>query len=81
MRKIIKIIIDALFFFSKDIYETFAKLKKCDFFDIMELIGFGLVINSLYGFFKDYDTKDFFILATVLYNTLKIKHFKKDHKC
>lgn len=47
----------------------------------MELIGFGLVINALYGFFKDYDIKGILILFTVLYGMLKTKHFKKDHKC
>jgi len=60
---------------------TFVKLKKCDFFDTMELIGFGLVINAMYGVFKDYDVKDFLFLLIVLYGTLKAKHFKKDHKC
>ena len=81
MLKYIKILAVVFFGVLKDIYMTFIKLKKCDFFDIMELIGFGLVINAIYGFLKDYDAKDFLILIVVLYGTLKAKHFKKDYKC
>ena len=65
----------------KDFYITIIKLTKCDSLDIMEIIGFGLVVNSLYGVFKLHDIFDIYLLIASLYGSLKVKHFKKDSKC
>ena len=47
----------------------------------IEIIGFGLIINALYGVYKLHDISDLYLLIVVLYGTLKIKHLKKDRKC
>ena len=56
-------------------------MTKCDTFDIMGTVGFGLVVNALYGIYKLHDIDDFFLLMFVLYGTLKVKNHKKDKGC
>ena len=77
----ISMIIKIILILFKDFYITITKLTNCDSFDIMEIIGFGLVINSLYGVFKLHDIFDMYLLIASLYGTLKIKHFKKENEC
>jgi hypothetical protein len=72
-------ILKLFFILLKDIYKTFS-LAKCDIFDIIEIIGFGLIINSLYGILKLNDMTDWYLLLLSLYGTLKAKHFK-EKKC
>lgn len=79
--KFVKLIIDFLIFTIKAIYNIFAKLTKCDSYDIMEIIGFGLVVNSLYGLYKLKDLNDLFLLIFVLLGTIKIRHKKREEKC
>ncbi len=84
MKKIkyfLKIIILVIFGFLKDIYKTFTKLTKCDVLDIIQLIGFGLIINGAYGFYKELNLSDLFLVLGALYGTLKAKHSSKENKC
>lgn len=77
---IIKTFLILIFYFLKDIFKTFTKLTMCDTFVIMEIIGFGLVVNALYGFYTKPNYDDLILIISVLYGTLKIKH-KKDERC
>ena len=74
------IIIKIFFVILKDIYKI-GKLTKCDIFDIIKVVGFGLVINALYGIIKLHDFVDIYVLIVSIYGTLKAKHSKKEKKC
>jgi len=74
------IIIKIILIVFKDLYRTFTKLTMCESFDIMEIIGFGLIINAIYGVFKLQDRPDFLLLFVSLYGTLKTRD-KKEKRC
>ena len=60
-----------------DIYWIF-KISKEEFFDIVEILSFGLVINAIYGLTNNWNLKDFFVIILALYLALKVKKVKKD---
>lgn len=76
----IKLIFKILFLLAKDIYKTFTGLTMCDTLDIIELIGFGLIVNAIYGFMKEPNVLDFVYIIAIAYITLKAKK-RKDIKC
>ena len=84
MKIIIKIIFkifQILFAIIKDIYKT-TLLSKCEIFDIMEIIGIGLLVNALYTVFSTGANANIIYLFVVsLYGTLKARYFKKEKKC
>lgn len=76
--KKIKLLIKILIITIEDIYNTVTKLTKKDLLDIIELISFGLVINSIYALTGSFNMKDLAVLLISLYIALKVKHSKKD---
>ncbi len=67
-------------FIKNDIITTFSKLTKSDIFDIIELVGFGLIVNGIYGFYREHSLQDLALVIFVLYGTLKIKNKKRKDK-
>jgi len=45
----------------KDIYKI-VKINKKEFFEITEMISFGLVINAIYGVINSLNIKDIFVI-------------------
>jgi len=81
MQKIVFYVFKLPFIILKDIFKTFYNLTRNDAYDIIEIIGFGLIINSIYGVYKLWNISDFILLICSIYGTLKIKHKKKEMKC
>ena len=81
MIKILFYFFKIVFAILKDICSIFSNLTRCDTYDIIEIIGFGLTINSLYGVYKLADISDLILLVCSIYGTIKIKHKKKEMKC
>ena len=75
--KNVKLLFIILLITIEDIYKTIVKLTKKDLLDIIELVGFGLVINSLYGLTSSFNLKDLIVLLIALYIALKVKHSKR----
>ena len=75
--KNIKLLFSILLIAIEDIYKTIVKLTKKDLLDIIELVGFGLVINSIYGLTSSFNLKDLIVLLIALYIALKVKHSKR----
>ena len=75
--KNVKLLFIILLIAIEDIYKTIVKLTKKDLLDIIELVGFGLVINSLYGLTSSFNLKDLIVLLIALYIALKVKHSKR----
>lgn len=76
--KKIKKILNFLLLIIKDVYITVTHLTKEDIFDIMEIISFGLVINSLYGLTSSLNLTDFMVLSISLYIALISKQMKRN---
>ena len=75
--KNVKLLFIILLIAIEDINKTIVKLTKKDLLDIIELVGFGLVINSLYGLTSSFNLKDLIVLLIALYIALKVKHSKR----
>jgi hypothetical protein len=51
--------------FIKDIFITFFELTLCESLDIIKLIGFGLLVNGIYGFYKEINLGDFILIVLI----------------
>ncbi|MCT7563312.1 hypothetical protein N5U23_04700 [Aliarcobacter butzleri] len=83
-KAIIENIYKALFLtqkFIKDIFITFFELTLCETLDIIKLIGFGLLVNGIYGFYKCINLGDFILIVGVLYGILKVNKKIKELEC
>lgn len=67
--------------FIKDIFITFFELTLCEALDIIKLVGFGLLVNGIYGFYKEINLGDFILIVCVLYGILKVDKKIKELKC
>ena len=67
--------------FIKDIFITFFALTLCESLDIIKLIGFGLLVNGIYGFYKEINLGDFILIVGVLYGILKVNKKIKELEC
>jgi len=63
----------------KDIYKTL-KITKREFFEIVEMISFGLIINAIYGITNSVNFKDISVIILSSYLALYAKKTKKDLK-
>jgi hypothetical protein len=72
MKKIAIFFLKTLKLVIKDIV-SISKLTKNEFFDAIEILSFGLVINAIYGITSKFNTHDFFIILICLYIILKVK--------
>ena len=61
----------------KDIYKI-AKITRKEFFEIVEMISFGLIINAIYGITNNLNIKDAFVIIFSSYLALYAKETKKD---
>lgn len=72
----IKVYFSIISFF-KDVFYTFSNLTKEDLLDIIEIVCFGLVINSLYGLANSLNLVDFTLFIISLYGALKSRQSKR----
>jgi len=63
-----------------DIYYIFSKLTIYDVLDTIQLIGFGLLVNGIYGFYTNPNLKDFILIVIVICVMLTVKQSSKDQK-
>ena len=52
---------------------SIVKISKDDFFDSIEMLSFGLIINGIYGITSSVNMHDFLVIFISLYIVLKVK--------
>jgi|GEM_PF-7020252 len=78
--KKLKFILSIFVNFVIDIYYIFSKLTIYDVLDTIQLIGFGLLVNGIYGFYTNPNLKDFILIVIVICIILTVKQSSKDQK-
>lgn len=65
----------------KDIYGLIKLQERCDIYDMLQIISFGLLINALYGVMKDLNGTDVYITLMTSYAIMRLRKDMKEHKC
>ena len=69
--KILKAVVDDIV--------SIVKISKDDFFDSIEMLSFGLIINGIYGITSNLNIHDFLVIFISLYINLKVKKERRSN--
>lgn len=81
MKNILNFLYSLILLFVKDVLSLVKTQSRCDVYDILQIIAFGLMINSIYGVMKDINWSDFYITMTTSYAIMRLRKDIKEHKC
>lgn len=70
-----------LVLFIGDIYSLVRGQERCDIYDMLQIISFGLLINALYGVMKSFNLGDLYIVIVTSYAIMRLRKDIKEHKC
>lgn len=81
MKKILSFLFLKLFALVIDIFETFTSLTLCERLAIIKLVGFGLLISGIYGFYNKANLGDLILIIGTLYGAIKSNRKIKEIEC
>jgi len=77
MKKMFKFLV----LIGEDILSLINGQERCDVYDMLQIISFGLLINALYGAMKSINVSDLYIVIVTTYAIMRLRKDIKEHKC